>query len=394
MFVDINLEQTKVPAKLLWELYPEIYSPDDPSYSRAIISKAVENLVRKELKDVVSHISLGSKGPITFHALCSELERTGILKGDGKGVLAEIEGLNWEKIQDRLEIILAAFFDAIYEEGKAFPAVRDKFFLTNSGMIPLIRELGKICKYEITHHSGRLSSNRNRIAGFFAEEYLRLVYASYGQYTAEQLDNERKTRVGSAGFIHTEDRMDDVIRKYIPAFPLREKRTPPELDKECRSFTSIMDEINAKAVETGKLREWVFREFASQRVLKQLSKAAKDLPSLERFIKLIHQEILESSGAQSDQNRICRILDAASPNDIAVLRRLSLLRQMTVHRHSQIDPAKRREAIDFLRELSQNRSVSSFDDLSEADCLRLQVNLLRQLRKDLLERLFSELTKN
>jgi DGQHR domain-containing protein len=387
MFVDINLKQTKVPAQLLWELYPDILSEEDPEYFKAIISKAVENLVTTELKGLVGHISTGSKGPLTFQALCTEIVRAGLITKQG-GFIAGIVGGKWERQRSRLEDILSAFFDSIFHFGKQHLEVNSRFLLTNSGIIPLIRELGKICKHEELYHHGRLRAARSGLSQTF-KEYLQPLYASYGSKPADELDQLRKSRVGSSGFIKTEDEMDDKIREKIRTFPLREKRTPPELKAQCESFVTEMQEINRKA--TSQSKKFIFETFDPDQVTKQLSKPAKDPATLERFIKIVHQELVESSGAQSLDNRVCKLLGVQNISDIQLMRRLSLLRNRSAHRDSQIEPAKRKEAIEFLRELSEMKSIAHFDDLEGETCVKVQISLLSTIRKDFLLKLSSAL---
>jgi DGQHR domain-containing protein len=380
MFVDINLEQTKVPSQLLWELYPDILSQDDSNYFKAIVSNAVENLVTTDLKDFVTHISTGSKGPLTFHALCSEVVRAGLLTKQG-GVVAGIVGGNWVRQRARLEDILSAFFDSLFQSGKQYPEVNKRFFLTNSGVIPLLRELGKICKHLNLYHQGRLRAAKSALSVSFSE-YLLPLYGFYGRKDIDDLDHLRKSRVGSSGFISTEDEMDDKIRERIRTFPLREKRTPPELQTQRDLFVSEVLEVNRLALP--QLKDAVFKAFDPDDITKQLSKPARDSATLEKFIRTVHQELVEASGAQSPENRICRVLGIQSISEIPVVRRLSLLRQKWAHRETQVDTAKKKEAIEFLRELSEIKSISNFDDLEADTYIKVQVNLLSRVRKELL----------
>jgi DGQHR domain-containing protein len=389
MFVDINLKQTKVPAQLLWELYPDILSEEDRDYFKAVVSKAVENLVTTDLKGLVAHISTGSKGPLTFQALCAEVVRAGLITRQG-GFVAGIVGGNWDRQRSRLEDILSAFFDSIFHFGKQYPEVNSRFLLTNSGIIPLLRELGKICKHEELYHHGRLRAAKSGLSQTF-KEYLSHLYIFYGSKPPDELHQFRKSRVGSSGFIKTEDEMDDRIREKIRTFPLREKRTPPELKNQCDLFVSEMQDINRRAATQAK--KFIFETFDPDQVIKQLSKAAKDPAALERFIKVVHQELVESSGAQSPDNRVCKLLAIQSISENQLLRRLTLLRNRSAHRDSQIEPAKRKEATEFLKELSGIRSITHFDDLEADNCVKVQINLLTTIRKDFLSRLSSALNK-
>jgi DGQHR domain-containing protein len=389
MFVDINLRQTKVPAQLLWELYPDILSDDDSDYFKAVVSQAIENLVASDLKGVVSHTSSGSRGPITFHAICSELIKADLIGRQGAGSVAFIAGQKWDKQGSKLEDILSAYFDALTVLGKKHPEVLKKFFLTNSGFIPLVRELGKICRHENSQHPERMKAAKSSLSSTF-QQYLQHLYTFYAQKSSDELDQLRKQRVGSSGFIKTEDEMDDKIRERIHSFPLRSKRTPPELKNECDEFVAEIQKINRSSAATSK--DWVFKTFDAEETLKQISKPVKDGATLEKLIKHLHQELIEASGAKSPSNRICAVMGVSAVGEISVLRKLELLRTRSAHRDSAIEPNKRKEAIDFLKSLSDTRSISHYDDLESEDCLKVQINLIARIRSEFLQLFLGKLT--
>ncbi len=62
----------------MWELYPDIYDEEHEDYYKAMISVAVEKSLGN-LRNRVTHITSGSKGPISFSALCSEIPKAKLL---------------------------------------------------------------------------------------------------------------------------------------------------------------------------------------------------------------------------------------------------------------------------------------------------------------------------
>ena len=118
MFVDINSRQTKVPASLLWELYPDIFGEDNPEYWRAEVSKAVEGAADRQLQGLVEQHSSGTRGPISFQTLCSEVTRAHLRDHfrDGRG----------------LQQCLEALFTTMTQLGIVHPNVNDGFLFTNN----------------------------------------------------------------------------------------------------------------------------------------------------------------------------------------------------------------------------------------------------------------------
>jgi len=381
MFVDINLKQTKVPSTLLWELYPDILNQTDDDYYKAVISRTVEKLVESHLFGKVKHTSSGSKGPMTFHAICNEIARARLLSRGGAGVVAELEGQDWEALEDRLHTILVAFIESLEGLGKDHPEVNSRFFFQNSGIIPLIRELGKICRHLKLQDPSILRAAKSNLRESF-DSYFKLLFEFYDT-TPEQLDDLTKKRVGSSGFIETEDEMDDVIRVKYPSFPLRPKRIPPELEKAVARFTSLIQEINK--VSQDKKGQWIFRQYDKEGVIKALSKPARDHSGFEKVVNVVYQELVESSGHAKGDNRAAKMLGYASINDIKIMKNLSLLRHLSAHRASQLDPSRRKRGLLFLSMLSARQDIRGFYDLTAEDCLRAQIKLLDKLADDFLE---------
>jgi len=382
MFVDINLKQTKVPARLLWELYPDILSQDDDEYFKAVVSRAIERLIPPHLSGIISHISSGSKGRISFQALCSEVVRAHLLTKGGGGIVGALAGHDWQAQEDRLFIILSSFLQLLADQGLHWPEVNSRFFLQNTGIIPLVRELGKACKHLSLYNPTILRSTKSSLMEGLIP-YFGPLYTLYGSYTNEDLDYLTRSRVGSAGFIETEDEMDDIIRETIPSFPLREKRTPPHLQQEVDNFVALIQEVNRLAQDRS--RAWVFHEFDKDRTVKVLRKPARDVASLEKFVGTIHQELIEASAGKDKHNRALDILGLTEFSQLPPLGNLSLLRHMSAHRASHMDSGRRRRAVAFLRQLSGVPSLSDFDDLKPESCLTVQIAMLRKIQTEFLE---------
>jgi len=387
MFVDINLKQTKVPSQLLWELYPDILSPLEEDYHKAVISRAVEDLATSQNgKGKIEHISSGAKGSISFPTLCSEIERVGLVTKGGAGIVGGIVGNDWEDQAKKLTTILGAFFDTIESFEDSHHDVNKRFFLQNTGIVPLVRILGKICKELQSEQPSTLKSGRQRIADAI-KPYLNILYEHYAKKRPDELDKLKK-RVGGSGFNETEDEMDDLIRKVHTSFPLRNKRVPDDLKKAVNAFVSAVVEINRKSLDHS--TQWIFRDFDKDKILKQLQKPAKSTVALENFVILVYQEIIEGSGNRSQKNPLFGILNVTDLNDIAVVRKLTYLRHKYAHRDTQIEAYKRTEALDFIRELVNEPSLSHFDNLDSDQCRIAQVALLDTLR----EKLLVEILKN
>lgn len=381
MFVDINLKQTKVPSQLLWELYPDILSPLDNDYHKAVISRAVEEVaISDDVKGKIQHISSGAKGNISFPTLCSEIEKVGLVTKGGAGIIGGIAGNDWDAQSKRLTVILSAFFEAINSYSESHYDVNKRFFLQNTGIVPLIRILGKICKEFQSEQPGVLKSGRQKIAESI-KPYLNILYAFYGKKRPEELDKLKK-RVGGSGFNETEDEMDDLIRKVYVSFPLRLKRVPDELKKAAEKFVLEVYNVNRKSLDSSS--QSIFRDFDRDKIQKQIQKPAKNAEALGKFVILVYSEIIENSGNRSQKNPLFGILQVTDLNDIPVIRKLTHLRHTVAHKDTQLDPQKRADALEFVRELVGTTSIENFEDLDSEQCLTVQVALLETVREKLL----------
>jgi len=388
MFVDINLKQTKVPSQLLWELYPDILSPSEDDYHKAVISRAVEEIATSpSAKGKIEHISSGAKGDISFPTLCSEIERVGLVTRGGAGIIGGIIGNNWDDQTKRLTIILGAFFDVIESFEDSYHDVNRRFFLQNTGIVPLIRILGKTCKEIQSEQPSLLRSGKQKISDAL-NPYLNILYEYYGKKNPDELDKLKK-RVGGSGFNDTEDEMDDLIRKVYTSFPLRNKRVPDDLKKAADAFVSMVVEINRKSLDHS--TQWIFRDFDREKILKQLQKLVKNTAALENFVILVYKEIIEGSGNRSQKNPLFGILNVTDLNEIDVVRKLTYLRHKYAHRDTQIEAFKRAEALEFIRELVNEPSISNFDELDSDQCRLVQVALLDTLREKLLAEILKKI---
>lgn len=382
MFVDINLKQTKVPSQLLWELYPDILSPDEETYHKAVISRAVEKIATTGAsRGKVAHISSGNKGTISFPTLCSEIERVGFVTKGGAGIIGGLAGNDWDAQAKKLSDILDAFFDAIESFREDYYDVNKRFFVQNTGIVPLIRILGKICKQIQSEQPGLLRSSKQRISDAI-KPYLRILYDYYGKRKPDELDKLRKARVGGSGFNTTEDEMDDQIRKTYPSFPMRNKRVPQELRDAVNLFVSAVADINRKCSNNS--TPWIFRDFDADHIHKKLEKPAKSTSLLQQFVILVHQELIESSGGVSQKNPLNRILNVSDIYDFPIIQKLSYLRNKYAHRNTQITPEKRAEALQFIQELAGSQSITNFDELDSEQCFTAQISLLNRMRQELL----------
>ncbi len=91
LFVEINREQKKVPANLLWDLYPDIYSDseDEKQQHLRTISLVVKKLNSDSDSPLCDHVSIPSvrsKGKgitnLTMTTVCEAIKETGLIKED------------------------------------------------------------------------------------------------------------------------------------------------------------------------------------------------------------------------------------------------------------------------------------------------------------------------
>ena len=243
MFVEINSKQTSVKSGLLWELYPDIYGPDDELYYLALISKAVEASAEKEIPERMQYISRGKKGPLTFQSLCTEIRKAGFI-AKGKGILYSVSGASDESLRKNLETILDALFGALLDLGKDAPNVNEIFILTNNGIIPIIRIIARVISSDLLPSGNLANLSRRPYLQDIFKKYLRPVYNNYKGKSVEELTELRRRRCSNSGHTQTDDEMTDVIRRgFKPSFPYRPGRVPHD-------FTTSVQTIGAQSAQS------------------------------------------------------------------------------------------------------------------------------------------------
>ncbi|MFQ5799401.1 MAG: DGQHR domain-containing protein [Bacteroidota bacterium] len=369
MFVDINSKQTKVPSSLLWELYPDIYGLGEPDYFKAVISRVTETVAKKRLTGFVQHISSGMKGDISFHTLCAEVRRTHLLEKKG-GVL---------QTEQELQGILDAFFIALGQLGQQYPDVNRSFVFTNNGITPMIRTMGRIVQYEIGHNRKDNLRRKHLLIETF-RNFFEPVYKYYASLGAAKLSALPRQRVGNAGSNRTEDEITEKIRaSYKADFPYRPKKIPPDWEDAIDEFAGSVVNINRQAVESGKARDWVFRQFDPGIFRKQLGKPIDNVDNFGTVLKILYQEVIEGSGKDSPENRLAGLLKVPRIYDVESIDALNILRTCWTHKPEQLDPNKRRKAVQLLAQLSGRPSLAGPSELDTTDYQKMAIAVVRRL---------------
>ena len=380
MFVDINSKQTKVPSSLLWELYPDIYGPDEPENYKAVISRVTEDVAKRQLVGFVQHISSGMKGEISFHTLCAEVNRTHLL-----GLLPG---------EEQLRVILDAFFIALKQLEEQYPGVNSNFVFSNRGITPMIRTLGRIVQYEIGHNR-RDNLKRKQLLIQTFRDFFEPVYKYYVGLGETKLRALRKQRIGNAGSNLTEDEITDKIRAgYKADFPYRPKRIPPDWENAVSKLISLIRSINSEAIERGKMNTWVFREFDGEKFKKRLAKPIDDYDSFGTVLKVLYQELIEGSGKDAPDNRLARLLQAPRIYELAPIARLNILRTCWEHKPEQVDARKRQLAVQALAELAHRDDLAGLSDLDPTDYQNIALALIGALTEGVLEPALAALHKS
>lgn len=374
LFVDINSKQTKVPGRLLWELYPEIYSDEDPEYFKAEISRVTEAVAKRHLSGFVQHISSGMKGEISFHTLCTEIRRARLIRPAG-----------FLQSEDELKIVLEAFFIALKQLGDQHPGVNESFVFSNNGITPMIRTMGRIVQYEIGHNRRDNLKRKNLLAETF-RSFFEPVYQHFVRSGDEALRRLRKERIGNAGSITTEDEITEKIRsRYKPDFPYRPKKTPPEWDTAIGRFATTVATINREGIDKGATKGWVFREFDPEKFKKELGKPIDNYDSFGTVLKLLYQEVIEGSGKDGPENRLKSLLKVESIYDLEPIAKLNILRTYWEHKAEQVDAKKRQLAVHALSQLSKRPDLSGPSELDRKDYQNMAISLVESLTVQVLE---------
>ncbi|OGD20064.1 MAG: hypothetical protein A2W03_00085 [Candidatus Aminicenantes bacterium RBG_16_63_16] len=386
LFVEINHEQTPVKSNLLWELYPDIYSPDDPQYYLAVISRAIESSISKEIPDKVEHISRGTHGPITFQTLCGEVKKTGLV-GKNSGILFAATGINWQQVEERLESVFNALFGAMIDLGKDNVAVNSEFFFTNNGIIPIIRIAARIIGQDIKGDLQILS--RRQILQEVFKKYLTPLYEFYGSKTIPDLAHFRRAGTGNSGQNKTDDRMTELIRKEKPNFPFRAKYFDKEYEDLIHEVANKADQINSTAVSSGKISSWVFKEFHSRDFIKSLSHPIDNEAGFTHLLTILYKEFHEGSGKDSPDNRIKKILNLQKIYDLPIFNDLNNLRNSYEHKETQLPTETKRGALEIIRGLPGLQDLPSKHELQPEEYILIAKTLLKRFNTELMDRLLS-----
>jgi DGQHR domain-containing protein len=374
MFVDINSKQTKVPSNLLWELYPDIYGEEDKEYWRAEISRAVEAVSQRSLDGLVEHISSGMHGDISFQTLCTEVKRAKLLEVAGS--------------RSGLESLLDSFFVAIKQLGDQYPGVNEDFVFSNNGIVPLIRTIGRIIRYEVAHNRGANIRKKSMMLDSFLR-YFGPVYKWYSSLGTTKLSQMRR-RTGNAGFNQAEDEITDAIRGgYLHDFPYRERKTPPEWQAAVDTCTSLVLRINREATDSGKTSGPVFRDFDPDRFKRALSKPVDSEDIFSNILSQLFKEILEGSGKDGPDSRIKTFLPLTSVYQNGSLDTLNVLRTYWEHNRTQVDAAKRQKALRSLGNLCGKATLVAVSELDKVDWQRSATKLVSNLTEQLLNPLMN-----
>jgi DGQHR domain-containing protein len=374
MFVDINSKQTKVPASLLWELYPDIYGEGDPEFWKAEISGAVEVASHRQLNGLVEQLSTGTHGPISFQTLCSEVKRAGLLEELGS--------------RGNLQNGLEALFATTQELGDLYPNVNNAFLFTNNSFSAVIRTAGRILKFEVANNRRDNLKKRASLQETF-RRYLEPVYRSYGALDDARLRGMRK-RSGNSGINQTEDEIAEAIRNgYMHGFPYRAKKIPPDWQEAVDKCTTLILSINREASDSGRSSGWVFRDFDPERFKKALGKPIDGQDAFGTVLSQLYKDVYEGSGKDGPDNRVKNFLKLTSISDLDPIRKLNALRTCWEHNPTQIDPRKKQKAMAAMEELSGRAPLTSVGELDRSEWQRAACALLVGINKQILEELRS-----
>ncbi len=377
MFVDINSKQTKVPASLLWELYPDIFGEDDPEYWRAEISNAVEAAAHRQLAGLVEQLSTGAHGPISFQTLCSEVKRAGLL----------------DEFRDStgLQTCLEALFATMKELGTLYPSVNENFLFTNNSLSAVIRTAGRMLQFEIANNRRDNLKRKNTLQETF-RRYFEPVYKHYHALGETRLMAMRK-RSGNSGINQTEDEIAEAIRSgYLHGFPYRPKKTPPDWQEAIDKCTALILSINRDASDTGRSPGWVFKDFDSERFKKALGKPIDGQDAFGTVLSQLYKDIYEGSGKDGADNRVKSFLNLTSISQLDPIQKLNTLRTYWEHKATQIDPNKKQKAMTAMTELSGRKPLTALSELDKSDWQKAACALLVSINRQVLEPLRDAIT--
>jgi DGQHR domain-containing protein len=379
MFVDINSKQKPVSSGLMWELYPNIYQQQHSDYFRAMISVALEGAIEGR-QNLVHHISSGSRGAISFAALCAEIPKSGLLTREG-GFIRSIAG-NTDDQTKRLESWMTTFFDVLTNLEHSYPKVVQTLFLRNVGVIPALRLYGKILKYEYSlgnHDVLKNSTKRNTAMA----EYFRIICQQFEERELSELESLRSQRSSQGGYKRLFDEFVEIIdKKHRPGFA-GAKRSEG-LYHRAEEFIALVENINRQGTMLGTTSAHVFKEFDPSSI-RRIAKKSMDIDSFERLIKTLHQEIFEGSGDKGPQNRLASLLGVNEIIAVDSLKELAALRVYYSHKSALLDSQKRRYAVEAFRRLHVSLGSVNPAELSNEECETAANSLLDTLSSSVLK---------
>jgi DGQHR domain-containing protein len=381
LFVDINGKQTPVPKNLLWELYPDIYSKEDREYFKAMISRAVEDQIEPHLLGRVSHISLHSRGQITFQTICKEVERTRLVTRKGGSLAADFPDV--ETREKKLSLILDSFFFVLESFEQDFPVVSSQVMYTNVGLIPMIRIYARILKYESARGTPGILQNPT-LQRQILTDYFRPIYAHYHQKGDENLRRWLAGRSSEGAFNELDDELTKVIQnKYRPGFPARQTAASQELERAADDVGTMMDEINALA-SRGSPGHWIFREFQRKTLLAKLKRREFNEDSFHSALHCLRQEIIEGSESETGNNALLDLLKVKKVDQVPVLDQLNLLRNYTSHKKLR-DEERMKRALQTLRALTKRNDLFEMSEITASEFETALIALLNDLKNHVLE---------
>ena len=155
------------------------------------------------------------------------------------------------------------FAVAIKQLGEQHKGINESLIFSNNGIVPMIRTIGRIIRYEVAHNRGSNLKRKNMMQDTFLR-YFEPVYKWYSGLGIAKL-HEMRRRTGNSGFNQAEDEIGDAIRGgYLHDFPHRERKTPPEWQAAVDRCTALILRINRDVTDSGKSTGPVFRDFDSE----------------------------------------------------------------------------------------------------------------------------------
>jgi hypothetical protein len=391
IFVDINSEQKPVQPGLLWELYPETYSKENPNYHRVLISRAIEGLLTGELLGLVTHIGSQRKGPISFQTICNEIDKSGLVSRDG-GLVARIAEGDSEKKVRYLSIWMEALFCALKRLGAESRDVNELFIFSNVGIPPVIQIFHRILADEVVNRGPNFLRSKAEIQKV-TEQYFKPIYDYFQNLGPTQLGNLRKERVARAGFARTEEQMTHLIQyNYKRSFPAR--RPPTPFEELADNLAYNMDQLNQKAFASGKVGDHIFSKFDHWKFAQGFKGVESkkgtgiDARSFDSVVDLFYNVFIEDTGGKpsKENNRLARLWGVGTITDVPVVRLLDTLRTGYSHSETVTYPGRKQAWLAIMRDLTEKKELLDKSELFDSDYLKAATNLVTKIKQELVDR--------